>query len=366
MKKYNLYDLFVIKKNIEDREIYLICKKSEFGIYYKEIFTNKKFKVDKSTKIEPLYNYLSFSFISKFNINSKISKEEIFENFILTNDNNEGKKDSIIVEKNESKIEESKEVSSDVYSILDTAVKSFFPKRGHWYAPCFNRYDDLDTMYFPCHLNNDEWLAKMLKLKVKTVSESDILTYVKTSTLFNTLKHEYGLKVVKWQIDWMINGGDNWIIDNNLGGDYSLISPVCDIAFRKGVVDTLTRIGMDKELIEEGLEKYSSVWRDKYMNLAFEYEYNPVFPSFELLYEDNNKVNLYKKLEPADELFKANWLKVRKYDYYQKHKESVDKYGVVESDMLISENDANSIKEYLYVNGNKRKEYINKVKTLKK
>ena len=37
----------------------------------------------------------------------------------------------------------------------------------------------------------------------------------------------------------MRNGGDNWIIDYNYGGDLYLFNSKCDYAFRKGNVDTL-------------------------------------------------------------------------------------------------------------------------------
>ena len=85
---------------------------------------------------------------------------------------------------------------------------------------------------------------------------------------------EYELKVVKWQIEWIKNGGENWVCDEELGGDFTMLSPVCDLGFRKGVVDTLLAIGMDEEVIEEGLEKYADIWRDRFISSAFFNKYN--------------------------------------------------------------------------------------------
>jgi hypothetical protein len=76
------------------------------------------------------------------------------------------------------------------------------------------------------------------------------------------------------------------------------------------VLNTLLAIGMDKEVIEEGLEKYSFMWRDGYMKIAFHNEYEPVF----YLADPN------VELEPVDEKHRNLWLKYRKYEYYQNYK----------------------------------------------
>ena len=39
--------------------------------------------------------------------------------------------------------------------------------------------------------------------------------------------------------------------------------------YTEGVVDTLLAIGMDEEVIEEGLEKYADIWRDRFISSAF-------------------------------------------------------------------------------------------------
>lgn len=93
------------------------------------------------------------------------------------------------------------------------------------------------------------------KYNLYSLGEDTILEYIVNSSNFNKLRYEYEQKIVGWQIDWMRNGGENWVIDQSLGGELFLFSTKCDYAFRKGVVDTLLAIGMDKDAIEEGIEK---------------------------------------------------------------------------------------------------------------
>ena len=65
-------------------------------------------------------------------------------------------------------------------------------------------------------------------------------------------------------------------------------------------------------------------------------------------------------LEQVDLEFKEKWLKVRKYEYYQRHKDSVDKYGVVEPDMKLSAEEVEELKIYLMQKHNERMLQIEK------
>lgn len=117
----------------------------------------------------------------------------------------------------------------------------------------------------------------------------------------------------------MRNGGDNWIVDNKLGWDLYMFSTKCDYAFRKGIVDTLLAIGIDIDVIEEGIEKNANMWRDQHMNMAFDNEFYPIFNriSYRFLGDD---LEYGHELKEPDPEFKENWLKYRKYQYYQEHK----------------------------------------------
>ena len=46
---------------------------------------------------------------------------------------------------------------------------------------------------------------------------------------------------------------------------------------------------------------------------------------------------------------------MRKYEYYQRHKDSVDKYGIVEPDMLLADNEVIELRTYLEEKHNERK-----------
>ena len=199
-------------------------------------------------------------------------------------------------------------------NILDKEVFDFFPKTGHWTSACFSRGDQLQ-----CQLRNIDWLTNWVdrKLKAKSIyiPKKAIRNYVATSPLFAKLRHDYELEIVKWQIGWMNGGGEGWLLPKGADDCSLVFSPDCDIIFRAGVVKTLSAIGLDRESIEEGLEVNASLWRPRYMSSAFDHAYNPV------------GFMRKTKLEPASLDHKAAWLKMRRHEYYLRHKASVDKYS---------------------------------------
>lgn len=264
-----------------------------------------------------------------------------------------------ILEKNK-ELFESENYTIEANEILETATLNFFPKEGIWDSHCFRKSHELSMVNLPCHLRDDIWLAEMLRenQKLYDINNNVILQFVKYSTFFKDKRDEYEQKIVKWQIDWMISGGDNWIIDEDYGGDLVFLTPVCDIGFRKGVVDTLTKIGISMDVIEEGIEKNADRWRDSFMNRAFVNEYEPAFLNMAFgsyLSNDELPKKETKALEPVDLEFKEKWLKMRKYEYYQKHKDSVDKYGIIELDMILSDDEVIELKTYLEQRHTKRK-----------
>ena len=92
-------------------------------------------------------------------------------------------------------------------------------------------------------------MAELLLKEANLTDEyyGSVLNFVVNSELFQEKRHEYELKIVKWQIQWIAGGGENWICDENYGGDIMFLTPVCDLGFRKAVIDTLSAIGMNKE-----------------------------------------------------------------------------------------------------------------------
>jgi len=227
----------------------------------------------------------------------------------------------------------------EIDEFLNKKLENFFPEEGKWYSCCFSKSKALEEKYLPCHIRDDNWLADLIikKYNFETLGKYNILNYIKTSEYFNKLRYEYEQKIVSWQIDWMNNDGENWIIDEKLGGDFYLFKSKCDYAFRKGVVDTLLSIGIHIDAIEEGIEKNVNKWRERYMGLAF---YNMYTVSH---YSLDNEELLEK---PSEEHYKK-WLKLRLYEYYIEHKESVDKYGEVLPEMKMTELEVINLKTWL-------------------
>ena len=250
-------------------------------------------------------------------------------------------------------------LEQEIYKLLDKCVESFFPDTGKWYSNCFSRPSGLEYNNFPCHTRDNEWLAKMFRSKfnINYLPDSFINQYIEQSEIFNTARHDYEQRIVSWQIDWMRNGGENWIIDENLGGDFFIFSDKCDQAFRKGVVDTLSKIGMPIDAIEEGIEKNADKWRERYMKRAFENIYDPVM--FGLFTQPDP--NAQNRMEVSPKL-RENWMKLHLYEYYQDHKDSVDKYGEVLDEMIISDEEVKELKKFVEEKGKERLEELEHLK----
>lgn len=230
---------------------------------------------------------------------------------------------------------------------LNEIIVNFFPEEGEWYSSCFKKPKTFIGDSLPCNLRDNEWIADYMIIRYELISEyrEYIIEFLNNSELFKQLRHEYELRIVQWQIEYMLNDGENWIIDNEYGGELYIFNPNCDKAFRKGIVDTLTAIGMDKEVIEEGIEKYRHLWHEVYTRLAFKNLYccdGVEYYNFETSLEEH-----YEK-----------WLKIRMLDYYLEHKESVDKYGGIAPGYYIDPVDEVQLRIWLGEQHEKRRNYI--------
>jgi len=233
--------------------------------------------------------------------------------------------------------------------ILKEEVKTLFPETGIWYSSCFKRPNEVSKMYLPCHLRDSSWLAKYFQ---ETLTDKKIYIpsrfvkeFVENSPEFAEARHNYELEIVKWQINWMRGGGEHWLIPEGFDDFSLLFSPDVDVMFRGGVVKTLRAIGMDKEVIEEGIEKNADLWRQVYMLSGFRHEFEPV---------------VYFKGSPenASAEFKENWLALREYKYYCKHKESVDKYGKPTDYMLITPDQVRELEAVVNAQAAERRAFI--------
>ena len=319
MKRYNVFDLYVIKIPTIDGHQSFICKRS--GSSFMEILSNEKIASKNNYQVTPLSDYYKESneLIVK---QIMIDKKEVLGKYLEINDNSKQQEYN----------------SPEAIAFLNDAVTRFFASDGWWSSLCFSRSNELNKIYLPCHLNDNVWLAKMLiKSEKLPLNLHQVLEYVQSSTFFAEKKHEYAQGIVAWQIDWITSGGENWITDEQFENDFIFYSPECDKGVRSGVLKTLKAIGMDEAEIEEGIEKNASKWRDKMMKMAFNNIYSPLFYDYNPnITDDFKEADQEETIEPlpeVDPLLEQNWLAIRKYEYYQEHKKSVDRFGEVEPEM---------------------------------
>lgn len=206
----------------------------------------------------------------------------------------------------------------NVNLILEEEINDFFPTEGVWYSNCFMKPTEIKLDNLPCHLRDNNWMSRLLYKKLRNkgilISRYKIKKFMDNSKNFSNLRHDYELKIVKWQIKYTINGGKNWIMPKGYDEISLLFSEDFDKIIRCGVVNTLKAIGMNKDVIEEGLEKYADIWRSKAMEVSFTHLFEPTF------------FMIMSKF-PADKEHKQNWLMDREYQYYRIHKDSINKYG---------------------------------------
>lgn len=238
---------------------------------------------------------------------------------------------------------------NEINEILSNEIKFFFPKSGDWYYNCFGRPEELKEENLPCHLRDNEWMSRLLKNKLLfeniNIHSREIKKFIDKSKDFEILRHDYELEIVRWQISWMRNGGGNWIAPKEFDGEELDFCYEPDKMFRGGVLQTLTAIGMDKEVIEEGLEKFADMWRDFYIDLSFMNYYSGI--SY-----------LGQPKKPADEQHRQNWIKLRNYEYYIEHKDSVDKFGKLNEGMTLSKEMAEKLAKIVAVQNAEREKYL--------
>lgn len=224
---------------------------------------------------------------------------------------------------------------SEQIRIINEEIENIFPSNGRWSNSCYDQPTKLVKANLPCHLRDNEWLSEYMEYQLYekgiNIASHTIKSVIDNSERFAELRHNYELEIVRWQIDWMSHGGGNWLMPEGYDEISLLISSSVDKMFRKGVVKTLSAIGINRDAIEEGIEKNSDMWKDKYMELSFEHAFEPVF---------------YDKPAPAkaSKEHLDNWMKLRKYEYYMDHKDSVDKYGEVTPEINLSTQDAEMLK----------------------
>ncbi len=351
--KHSIYDLKVVRVSNNSNYYYFICRETLSPNTYKEVLSGKKIVARRIEDVESLSHY--YSILESCNYKTgkvlTIGKKEIISKTISINVYHARNKNEVnnkeVVEASENNILNFNNEKLSPVTRLELATESLFPKSGSWNSGEFVKSPHSLIQ----HLRDSNWLAsKLQSMGLKDIDFLRILDYVETNAFFIDAREEYEQRIVKWQIDYMKNGGEGWLVPEGYGGDFVQFNPNCDIAFRKGVVNTLSAIGIDISSIEFGLESNAEMWRLSEMESAYHNTYYPVF------------TNVTHNDIPEDIEHKEKWLQLRLYEYYQEHKESVDKYGEVTEKMRISKEEAEELKTYLAIAHEEKIAEIERVK----
>lgn len=329
MQKYDVFRLYVVKVSNH----YLICSKSILNDDYIEVLTRTKIEVKDDSCVTSLTHYYTSLSVCNYSNGTHLmlSRDDILKKTIEINTNYAIMK---YEEEMDKKIDNNSRID-DLEKKLDEAARDMFSGDGGWMSDEYRRPE----YSLIGHLRDDIWLATKLKnYGLKDIFFGTLLNYVKTSLVFKSLRDAYEQRVVIWQINWMINRGDGWLVSDEFGGDFIRFDENCDIGFRMGILNTLEAIGVNTEAIEQGIEENADLWRNHEMESAFRNTYSPILGFTDIKFED---------MEPVSEEHKNAWMKLRLYEYYQAHKTSVDKYGIVTPEMKMSEEEVQVLREYL-------------------
>lgn len=348
MQKYDVFRLYVVKEATNAIVYYRICSKSILSDDYIDVLTKTKVEVKDKSCVTDLVKYYSPLAVSNYSTGQHLmlTREDILKKTVQINMNYAIMK---YEEEMSKKIDNNSKIDNLEERLVE-ATKKMFSGDGSWSASEFSRPESS----LIGHLRDDMWLASRLQnIELKDIFFGTLLNFVKTSPVFKSERDAYEQRIVKWQINWMIHGGDGWLVSEEFDGDFIVFNENCDIGFRRGILRTLEAIGMNTDAIEQGIEENSDLWRRVEMLGAFNNTYAPI------LGFTGEKL---EEMKPVSEEHKSAWLKMRLYEYYQAHKDSVDKYGVIAPEMKMSEEEAQSLRKYLGQMHEERIAYLNELK----
>ena len=227
---------------------------------------------------------------------------------------------------------------------LERAVSNFFPKECRWKCNCDDDLSAYDKEYLPFNTRNDYWLATMIQkdAELYDIDINEILDFVEISLFFERERSEYEERVIRWQIEWMMSTGSGFIDENC---SESLNPLEYDVEFRNRLVSSLSVTSIDSDKIEVCIEKYAYLWRSQCMEICFANSFNPLGYIAPCVIDENHK---------------ENWLKIRKYEYYQRHKRIIDRCGIFFEEMQLGVDEINRLYEYLLMKKDERLDQIRK------
>ena len=160
-----------------------------------------------------------------------------------------------------------------------------------------------------CHLRDEEFITKVLLRLNRNIPYSKIYDFVKNDKNFHILRDNYEQYVIKNYILYF----KKFIWEE----EYETLH--LEEIFRQAVINNLTSIGINRISVEKCLENNIDLWFNDCVLKSFNEQFH---------YEEENETSYYHRMY---------YVKMKKYDYYQKHSYIINLYGTITPEMLMTD-----------------------------
>ncbi|MBR4419138.1 MAG: hypothetical protein IKT33_03985 [Clostridia bacterium] len=144
--------------------------------------------------------------------------------------------------------------------------------------------------------------------------------YVKFTTKYKALRDEFEQNIVRSYIsNWVTYIREDDFYCKGERKKAMVQSENFDHLFRYNVVSAMQFLNIPDENIQAGLERYNNYWRETAMLLSFKNHFKKIFgKEYDFENQDFDLKN-----------YEYKWMIVRNSEYYDQHKDAVNKYGKV-------------------------------------
>ena len=186
---------------------------------------------------------------------------------------------------------------------------------------------------FVSEKSNEKKLKRLNFHQVPSIKYASVEAFVTTKE-FNEARDDYEENFTRSLIDYLINNNDPLLSqqENNI-----------DEIFRQDVMNITEQIGINPRSVEISLEKNANFWCKQILADIFYSRYT-LIPFIEKRVTDRVA---WDKFLFEREQYKPAWLKQQLYRYYIKHKTMINKLGLKNPEMEISENAIQVINEQI-------------------
>lgn len=165
------------------------------------------------------------------------------------------------------------------------------------------------------NIKNEDYLKELISKEHKNLSNEQIEDFINNNKELQNLLNEYEQEIILNYILYL----KKYINEEK----YEFLE--LEEIFRQSVINNLTAIGIKRIPIEKCLEENIDIWFDECINKSFS----------ELFKYDNEDEKYY--------YHKLYYTKIKKYSYYQKHKDIINAYGTITPEMLMTESEAQEL-----------------------